>query len=144
MLGLRIAVFAAAVTALAVTLPTAFTSEAAVRPPTVRVIGVMNSGAKVEETSYSLRRLRDLRITAYWNVPGTHVQRLEIRAPDGSLYQRLTKTFTKTSPNTPVLTVLPVGGTWITEYSLVGDWRIDVYLDAGRTPLTSYTLTLTR
>lgn len=107
------------------------------------MIGILNSGAKVEQTSYSLRRLRDLRITTIWNVPGTHVQRLEIRAPDGSLYQRLTNTFTNVSRDTKVLTVLPVGGTWITEYSLVGDWHIDVYMDSGRTPLASYTFTLT-
>jgi hypothetical protein len=141
MTGLRIFVLTVTVIALAVAMPAAVASRDSA---SLRVIGVLNSGAKVEQTSYSLRRLRDLRITGYWNAPGTHVQRLEIRAPDGSLYQRLTTTFTTSSRNTPVLTVLPVGGTWITEYSLVGDWHIHLYMDTGRTPLASYTLTLTR
>lgn len=140
MTGVRIVVLTITIIALSVAMPTAVASRDSA---SLRVIGVLNSGAKVEQTSYSLRRLRDLRITGYWNAPGTHVQRLEIRAPDGSLYQRLTKTFTTTSRNTPVLTVLPVGGTWITEYSLVGDWHIHLYMDKGRTPLATYTLTLT-
>jgi hypothetical protein len=43
----------------------------------------------------------------------------------------------------PVETLLPVGGTWITEYSLVGSWQIDLYLDNSRTPVASKTFQLT-
>lgn len=122
------------------------------KPTTLQVVGVLEGGLEVQRTSYSLRQLRDLKITGWWNVPGTHVQRLEIRAPDGSLYQRRTQKFKTAASHvggdalqrgTPARTVLPVGGTWITEYSLVGTWRIDLYMDNSRTPIATYSFELT-
>jgi hypothetical protein len=37
---------------------------------------------------------------------------------------------------------LPVGGTWISEHSLFGDWGVDVYLDRDRAPILSRGFTL--
>jgi hypothetical protein len=122
---------------------------------TLQLVGVLEGGSRVQRRSYSMRQLRDLRITGWWNVSGAHVQRLEIRAPDGSLYQRRTQPFTASRAGllhvggdplqrgTPVRGVLPVGGTWITEYSLVGTWQIDLYLDDSRTPIASRSFELT-
>jgi hypothetical protein len=122
-------------------------------PTTLNVVGVLKSGATKSESHYSLRRLRDLRVVAWWNVPGSHVQRLELRAPDGSIYRRLSTPFTAkkvrhpiddtTLKGTPVRTVVPVGGTWIEEYSLVGTWQINLYLDNSKAPIATYSLTLT-
>jgi hypothetical protein len=141
----------AMVSVLGSALPT--TSLANHRPTSLQVVGTLNSGKKIEVAEYSVRQLRDLTIVAWWNVPGTHVQRLELRAPDGSVYQRLTRTFTTdSSPHvtgdgrargTAVRTLVPVGGTWIREYSLVGTWQINLYMDRSRTPIASYALVLT-
>jgi len=85
-----------------------------------------------------LASLRDLLISvACSDVSGPHRQRLELYAPDGSLYQRLSGSV---APNTQ--TLIPVGGTWITEHSLFGDWRVDVYVDRETTPITSRAFTL--
>jgi hypothetical protein len=35
-----------------------------------------------------------------------------------------------------------VGGTWITEYTLLGAWRVEVYLDGATTPVASGTFVL--
>lgn len=153
MTGSRILVVAMAIAFLGSAVPTP--AVAGHKPTTLQVAGVLEGGVQVQRTSYSLRRLRDLKITGWWNVPGAHVQRLEIRAPDGALYQRLTQAFTasrggllhvggdRLQRGTPVRTVLPVGGTWITEYSLVGTWQIDLYMDNSRTPIASYSFELT-
>jgi hypothetical protein len=132
---------------LAGTVPAAASGRTPVAPATLQIVGLTNAGTSQQGTSFSLATLRDLRIIAWWNVAGAHVQRLELRAPDGSLYQRLTRPFnTRTSvvqkrgahqPGVAVETLLPVGGTWITEYSLVGSWQIDLYLDNSRTPVAS-------
>jgi hypothetical protein len=36
-----------------------------------------------------------------------------------------------------------VGGTWITEYSLFGAWRVEVYLDRDTMPITTGVFVLT-
>jgi hypothetical protein len=122
-------------------------------PTSVQVVAVLNSGVTSETGEYSLRRLRDLRIVGWWNVPGAHVQRIELRAPDGSLYQRLTQPFTTNNAphvtgdgrlrGTAVRTLLPVGGTWIAEYSLVGTWEIHLFMDSSRTPIATHSIVLT-
>jgi hypothetical protein len=39
-------------------------------------------------------------------------------------------------------TLVPVGGTWITEHSLFGDWRVDVFVDRETTPAATQRFTL--
>ncbi len=98
--------------------------------------------------SFSVGRARDLRILVWWNVAGSHTQRLELLSPDGALYQRIVGAFDadaarfegrSRSDFVPVETLLPVAGTWITDNSLFGDWTVNVYLDGERTPITSAT-----
>ena len=150
---MRTLLLALALTVLSGAVPAAAVERPPVAPATLQLVGVTNAGASLEQSTFSLATLRDLRIIAWWNVGGAHVQRLELRAPDGSLYQRLTRPFdTRTSVvqkrgahqrGVPVETRLPVGGTWITEYSLVGSWRIDLYLDNSRTPVAGKSFQLT-
>jgi hypothetical protein len=100
--------------------------------------GHLHNGSSLQGDQFSATSLRDLLIsTTYSNVSGTHKQRLELYAPDGSLYQKLSGAV---APSTQAL--IPVGGTWITEHSLFGDWRVDVYVDRETTPITSHAFTL--
>ena len=78
--------------------------------------------------------MRALRIIVGWqNLSGTHSQRMELYSPDGSLYQQFPAQFA----GSPVETRLPVGGSWITQYSLFGAWQVDVFLDRQGLPITS-------
>lgn len=100
--------------------------------------GHLHNGSSQQGDQFSTTSLRDLLIAmTYSNVSGTHQQRLELYAPDGSLYQRLSGAV---APSTQ--TLIPVGGTWITEHSLFGAWRVDVYVDRETTPITSHAFTL--
>ncbi len=100
--------------------------------------GHLHNGSSLQGDQFSTTSLRDLLIsTTYSNISGTHRQRLELYAPDGSLYQKLTGAV---APSTQAL--IPVGGTWITEHSLFGDWRVDLYVDRETTPITSHAFTL--
>ena len=106
----------------------------------LQFIGVNDNGSSTGGTQFFGGVLRDLRILVGWqNLSGGHTQRLEIFAPDGSLYQRLVTQFT----GTPVERRLPVGGTWITQHSLFGAWRVEVFLDSQQMPITSGVFVLT-
>ncbi len=116
---------------------------------------------------FSAKALRDLLILVKYRdlTPGPHTQRLQLYAPDGALYQQFTTAVegdgTAKGPaeapskqgrtpradsgapgSTQVATRLPVGGTWITQYSLYGTWHVEVYLDQARTPVVQRTLDL--
>jgi hypothetical protein len=100
--------------------------------------GRMQHGGSQQGVEFSTTSLRDLLIAmSYSNVTGSHRQRIELYAPDGSLYQRFTGAV---APSTQ--TLVPVGGTWITEHSLFGSWRVDVYVDRETTPIVSQAFTL--
>ncbi len=82
--------------------------------------------------------------------PGSHVQRLEILSPDGALHQRIVSPFDADaerfnrrehrSGRISVETILPVRGTWITQYSLFGNWIVHVHLDRATDPVATATL----
>ena len=100
--------------------------------------GHLHNGSSQQGDQFSTTSLRDLLISmTYSNVSGTHQQRLELYAPDGSLYQKLSGAVASSTQ-----ALIPVGGTWITEHSLFGDWRVDVYVDRETTPITSQAFTL--
>ena len=105
----------------------------------ITLTGKLHSGGSVPGEQFSATSLRDLLITlTFSNISGSHQQRLELYAPDTSLYRRLTGTVAPTTQ-----TLLPVGGTWITDHSLFGDWRIDVFVDRETSPIVSQSFTLT-
>ncbi|MFI5339005.1 MAG: hypothetical protein ACHQ7N_04110 [Candidatus Methylomirabilales bacterium] len=116
---------------------------------------------------FSAKALRDLLILVEYRdlAPGPHTQRLQLYLPDGALYQQFTTAVEAggaaqgraeahpehaRAPRAPgeqpgkeqVVTRLPVGGTWITQYSLYGTWHVEVYLDQARTPTVHRTLVL--
>jgi hypothetical protein len=104
----------------------------------LEITGRLHDGSSVQAEQFSTTSLRDLLFSmSFAGVGGATRQRLELYAPDGSLYQRLSGAV---APHTQ--TLLPVGGTWITEHALFGAWRVDLYVDRDRTPLASRTFTL--
>ena len=107
---------------------------------TLQLIGVNQDGRSTGGTDFSGGLLRYLRILVGWqNLSGTHTQRLRLFAPDGSLYQG----FSTQLGSSPTETQLPVGGTWISEFSLWGAWRVEVFLDSQQMPITSGVFVLT-
>jgi hypothetical protein len=113
---------------------------------TIELIGINAQGRSIPRLGRLLRGMRDLEINVWWTVPGQHVQKLRVIAPDGSLYQSLTATFdgdrnrrrlSVHGGDTLVQTLLPVAGTWITEYSMEGLWTIEVYMDDGARPVAT-------
>jgi hypothetical protein len=106
----------------------------AVPSASLQFIAVNNDGTSAGGTAFSGDLVRALRILVAWqNLSGAHSERLELFGPDGSLYQQFSTQVT----GTPVETRLPVSGTWITQYSLFGAWRVEVFLDSGQMPITS-------
>jgi hypothetical protein len=117
----------------------------------VHLVGLLHDGKQLPGgRHFTTRTLRDLLLVVeYRALPaGAHTQRLKLFAPDGALYQQFTTEFavgTGRAPHwLPVETRLPVGGTWITEHSLYGTWRLEVYLDAASRPTESHPFTLTK
>ena len=152
MRALHVVVFTVSVMLPAMAVPAAAVAEESIAAPqagvpvTLTVSGVLNSQRVVQWPSYPVTKLRDLKLVARWYVPGKHVQRLEIVTPDGSLYRRLSEPFRHVitrETGTKVITLLPVGGTWITEYSLLGTWEVRVYMDNARTPVLTQSFVLT-
>ena len=104
----------------------------------VEFIGVQLNGSEHRGHRFSSARLSDLRILVHWRhlFLNHHRQRLDIHAPDGALYQSLTRLLTARDVDAPVETVLPVNGTWITRYGLYGTWCVEVFLDDEDQPVT--------
>lgn len=103
---------------------------------------------------FSLDEIRNLYICTIWRgLMGTYVEQVAFITPDGSIYQVLTLPFTTPGLHGPeevevagrrhkvkrakkfgegeteVLAVLPVAGTYITQYNLSGRWTVKVSLD---------------
>ena len=107
---------------------------------TLQFISVNNDGTSAGGAQFPGNLVRALRILVGWqSLSGTHSQRIEIFSPDGSLYQRYSTQFA----GTPVETRLPVTGSWITQYSLFGAWRVEVFLDSEGMPITTGVFVLT-
>jgi hypothetical protein len=126
-------------------------------------VGVLHDGRQVRGQEFPAGSLRELLIVVeYRHLAGTRTQRLDLYTPGGALYRQLTTEVTLAGQGRPVATGasrpdrgksrgrtpapawgervetrLPVGGTWITEFSLFGAWRVDVYLDQERMPITT-------
>ena len=117
----------------------------------VHLVGLLHDGKQLPGgRHFTTRTLRDLLLVVEYRAlhAGAHTQRLKLYAPDGALYQQFTTAFAvgpgRAHAWLPVETRLPVGGTWITEHSLYGTWRLEVYLDAASRPTESHPFTLTR
>ncbi len=109
-------------------------------PPASATISLCASGSPgcTAASSFSVASLRDLSVSVQWNnVPaGNHVQNLEFFLPSGGLYQSVETSFLiASSPvgSTTMTGALPVAGTWITQRSLTGNWKVQVSLDGKAT-----------
>lgn len=115
--------------------PVASSAAPAAPSAAIQFVAVNHNGSQTGGTQFSGGVVRDLSILVGWqNASGSHTQRLELFAPDGALYQRLSTQFAGSGS---LETRLPVGGTWITQHSLFGAWRVEVFLDGGGSPITS-------
>jgi hypothetical protein len=110
--------------------------------PTIDFVGVKDDGKRVN--GFDFGHLNDLFILVTWNLAGgPNTQRVELFAPDGALYQRFSREFTSPTTSTTTETWVPVSGSWITQHSLFGTWRVEVYLDNGTTPVATSGFVLT-
>ena len=104
----------------------------------VSFVGILLTGAEREDQKFSGAELSDLKILVQWsNLFSNHRQRVELVAPDGSVYQSLSRSLTTADSAAPVATMVPVSGTWITRYGLYGAWCVDVFFDQDEKPVAS-------
>jgi hypothetical protein len=108
-------------------------------------VGVLLNGTERNADSFSGAQLGDLKILVQWHhLLQNHAQRLDLIAPDGSLYQSLSRPLTLANEGTDVETRVPVNGTWITRYGLYGTWCVAVFFDQAETPVTTARVAITR
>ena len=85
---------------------------------------------------------------------GDHVQDIKLILPNGDVYQVLHTEFTTTAANPhgrvralstggghSLDTVLPVRGTWIQQFSLAGEWKVQVSLDGNPVHTSKFAFT---
>ena len=121
-------------------------------------VGLRQSMRLVRGEHFSAESLRHLVIAVHYRdlLPGHHTQRLKLYAPSGALYQVLSSEVTltggrgqrrgasqKPEEGERVEAVLPVSGTWITEHSLFGAWRVEVWVDREQSPIATGVFVLT-
>ena len=116
------------------------------RPPAqVSFVALTQKGHEQRGDHFTAAQVRVLKIDVKWlTLVGAHMQRLELITPDGSVYQRFTDAVESVVGHTTVETLVPVAGSWITQYSLEGTWKVNVYLDDAVKPLATSTFTLTK
>lgn len=130
---------------------------------------VTGEGAAPTATSFSISSVSELYVyTAWMNLCGEHTEIRKYYEPSGALfYQKLTAFSTDiTEPvpylrkpslphNTSVVPVIPnaqgalvmddyigVAGTWISDHSMTGTWKLELYLDNNETPSATRTFEL--
>ena len=121
--------------------------ELHIQPQGVRAhvdfVGILLNGRERLGRSFSGSQLSDLKIRVLWrNLFQNHLQRLDIIAPDGSLYQSSSRPLTARDDEAPVETRLAVNGTWITRYGLYGVWCVEAFLDQEQGPIASSRLVI--
>ena len=127
--------------------PVAFAGSRGVGPASARVdfVGVRDDGREQRGQHFTAARVRILKIDVEWRtLVGAHTQQLELITPGGSIYQRFTSAVESVTGRATVETQVPVAGTWITEFSLAGDWTVNVYLDEAVTPVATASFTLAK
>jgi hypothetical protein len=109
----------------------------------VSFVGILLAGSERQDQVFSGAELSDLKIVVQWsNLFSHHRQRVELIAPDGSVYQSLSRPLTTANTMAPVELVVPVSGTWITRYGLYGAWCVDVFFDQDEKPVASRALSI--
>ena len=115
------------------------------RPSPSATISFCDDGVEgcVVADTFSLAVLRDMVIKVSWQnlPPGNHVQSMDILLPGGGLYQsNQTGLFIADGMpgSTTTTRILPVGGTWISQRQLTGEWSVSASLDGQ--PVASQTV----
>jgi hypothetical protein len=102
-----------------------------------------NGRQRVGET-FASANVRELWVTATWtDAEDAHVQRVDLFAPDGSLYQRFTTVFTGARRPVSVMTRVPVAGSSIIDSGLYGEWCAELFLDDEDAPIARRRFDLT-
>jgi len=111
----------------------------------VEFVGVLLDGGQRAGDSFSARELDDLKILVDWkSLFQNHAQRIDLIAPDGSLYQSLSRLVTAADVGAPAETRVPVNGSWITRHGLYGSWCVEVFIDQESAPVVSSRLVIAR
>lgn len=111
----------------------------------VEFVGVLLNGMEQNAAEFSGTQLGDLKIVVQWHhLLQNHAQRLDLIAPDGSLYQSLSRPLTVANEGADVETRVPVSGSWITRYGLYGTWCVAVYFDQDDAPVTTARVAIAR
>jgi hypothetical protein len=111
----------------------------------VDFVGVLLNGTEQNADSFSGAQLGDLKIIVQWrHLLQNHAQRLELIAPDGSLYQSLSRPLTVADEGNGVETRVPVSGSWITRFGLYGSWCVVVFFDQDEAPITTARVAIAR
>ena len=98
--------------------------------------GVLKNGRARVGEHFDVSDLRELRIIVNWTqAEDEHVQRVDLYAPDGSLYQRFANSFTGDRRPVSIVTRVPVAGSSITDSGLLGEWCAEVFLDDEDAPI---------
>lgn len=114
-------------------------------PARVTVIGVSTKGQEHRGQHFAVDRLSSLVIRVHWKtLVGQQSQRLELITPDGAVYQRFTADVGDVNGEATVDTRVPVVGSWIAQYHLVGTWKVRVYLGESTAPSAAASFTLTQ
>jgi hypothetical protein len=98
--------------------------------------GVLDGGQIRVGEEFPGNGLRELRITVEWTeIEHVHHHRLQLLAPDGTLYQRFTGSFTGDHRRLRVVTGVPVAGSAIVDAGLYGEWCAEVFVDDDDAPI---------
>jgi hypothetical protein len=111
----------------------------------VDFVGVLLNGQQREGDSFTGAELDDLRILVEWkSLLENHAQRVDLIAPDGSLYQSLSRLVTAADTGAQLETRVPVNGSWITRYGLYGSWCVEIFIDQESAPVASSRLVIAK
>ena len=98
--------------------------------------GLLKNGRTRVGEQFTMSELRELRVVASWTeAEEAHLQRVDLYAPDGTLYQRFAGAFTGDHRPVSVVTRVPVAGSSITDSSLFGEWCAELFLDDDDAPI---------
>ena len=120
------------------------------------------------DEEFSIAAIRDIFIQTHWTqIQGEHIQRIHIYSPDGNIFQKRVVPFSiteklkrqrrkvsgitnmvdvqkakQTKDGQAVVVHFPVSGTWVSQHSMLGTWRVDAFLNQESRPSVSGTFTL--
>ena len=98
--------------------------------------GLLKNGHTRVGEHFTMSDLRELRVISSWTeTEDAHLQRVDLYAPDGTLYQRFAGSFTGDRRPVSVVTRVPVAGSSITDSSLFGEWCAEVFVDDDDAPI---------